>query len=38
MVTFTATFPVQNQLFPYQLELGMKTVCCDPKAFVIKKK
>lgn len=38
MVTFNAAFPVQNHPFPHQLELGMKMVCYDLKAFVIKKK
>lgn len=38
MMTFNAAFPVQNHPFPHQLELGMKKVCYDLKAFVIKKK
>lgn len=38
MTTFSAAFPVQNHPFPHQLELGMKVVCHNLKAFVIKKK
>lgn len=35
MMTFNAAFPVQNHHFPHQLDLGMKMVCCNLKAFVI---
>lgn len=35
MMTFNAAFPVQNHPFPH--EMGMKMVCCDLKAFMIKK-